>query len=153
MLFRSLRYDTNIRKITTDLIEFNSEVGVNTATNEITITGNSLKTGDKVVYYTNGNTVVGGLVNNQIYYVLKQNPDKIKLSKYFYDTTVGISVTLTSVGVSTHKIALINPPIQLTKGNILNLDLSDYSVSDMDLRLYKDPNFNKEIEKIGRAHV
>jgi hypothetical protein len=140
-----LRYDTILRKITTDKIDFNaSSVGVNTQTNEITITGNKLKTGDKVVYYTNTNTVIGGLTNNNTYYVLKQDPDKIKLSNYLYDTTVGTYVSFTNVGVSTHSIALINPPISLTKGDVLTFDLTD--ASGMDLRLYKDPNFSKEIE-------
>jgi len=140
-----LRYDTALRKITTDKIDFDaSSVGVNTQTNEITITGNKLKTGDKVVYYTNGNTSIGGLTNNNTYYILKENPDKIKLSNYLYDTAVGTCISFTSVGVSNHSIALINPPISLTKGDILTFDLSD--ASDMDLRLYKDPNFAKEIE-------
>ena len=140
-----LRYDTALRKITTDKIDFDaSSVGVNTQTNEITITGNKLKTGDKVVYYTNGNTTIGGLTNNNTYYILKENPDKIKLSNYLYDTTVGTCISFTSVGVSNHSIALINPPISLTKGDILTFDLSD--ASGMDLRLYKDPNFVKEIE-------
>jgi hypothetical protein len=140
-----LRYDTILRKITTDKIDFDaSSVGVNTQTNEITITGNKLKTGDKVVYYTNTNTVIGGLTNNNTYYVLKQDPDKIKLSNYLYDTTVGTFISFTNVGVSTHSIALINPPISLTRGDILNFDLTD--ASGMDLRLYKDPNFAKEIE-------
>jgi hypothetical protein len=140
-----LRYDTILRKITTDKIDFNaSSVGVNTQTNEITITGNKLKTGDKVVYYTNTNTVIGGLTNNNTYYVLKQDPDKIKLSNYLYDTIVGTCVSFTNVGVSTHSIALINPPISLTEGDILTFDLTD--APGMDLRLYKDPNFSKEIE-------
>ena len=140
-----LRYDNILRKITTDLINFDaSSVGVNTQTNEITISNNTLKTGDKVVYYTNGNTSIGGLINNNTYYVLKQYPDKIKLSNYLYDTTVGSCITFTSVGVSTHSISPINPPINLTKGDVLTFDLSD--VPDMDLRLYKDPNFVKEIE-------
>lgn len=138
------RYDKILRKITTDLINFDSSVGVNTQTNEISISGNNLKTGDKVVYYSNGNTSIGGLTNNSVYYVLKQKPDKIKLSKYLYDATVGLCVSFTSVGVSTHSVALINPPINLTKGNILKFDLSD--VPDMDLRLYKDSNFVKEIQ-------
>ena len=139
-----LRYDNILRKITTDLIDFNASVGVNTQTNQITITGNTLKTGDKIVYYTNGNTAVGGLDNNSTYYILKQDPDNIKLSNHLYDTTVGTSISFTSVGLSNHSIALINPPISLTKGDILTFDLSD--VPDADLRLYKDPNFIKEIE-------
>jgi hypothetical protein len=140
-----LRYDTTLRKITTDLIDFDASlVGVNTQTNDITITGNKLKTGDKVVYYTNGNTSIGGLTNNNTYYVLKQDPDKIKLSNHLYDATVGTCITFTSVGVSTHSISLINPPISITRGDILTFDLT--AVPDMDLRLYKDPNFVKEIE-------
>ena len=142
-----LRYDTALRKITTDKIDFDaSSVGVNTQTNEITITGNKLKTGDKVVYYTNTNTVIGGLTNNNTYYVLKQDPDKIKLSNYLYDTTVGTCISFTTVGASNHSIALINPPISLTRGDVLTFDLTDDTVSGMDLRLYKDPNFVKEIE-------
>jgi hypothetical protein len=140
-----LRYDTTLRKITTDKIDFDaSSVGVNTQTNEITITGNKLKTGDKVVYYTNTNTVIGGLTNNNTYYVLKQDPDKIKLSNYLYDTTVGTCISFTNVGASSHSIALINPPISLTRGDVLTFDLTD--ALGMDLRLYKDPNFSKEIE-------
>ena len=140
-----LRYDTTLRKITTDKIDFNaSSVGVNTQTNEITVTGNKLKTGDKVVYYTNTNTVIGGLTNNSTYYVLKQDPNKIKLSNYLYDTTVGTCISFTNVGVSTQSIALINPPISITRGDVLTFDLSD--APGMDLRLYKDPNFAKEIE-------
>lgn len=140
-----LRYDTTLRKITTDKIDFDaSSVGVNTQTNEITITGNKLKTGDKVVYYTNANITIGGLVDNNTYYVLKQDPDRIKLSNYHYDTTVGTCISFTSFGTSNHSIALINPPISLAEGDVLTFDLTD--ASGMDLRLYKDPNFVKEIE-------
>ena len=140
-----LRYDTILRKITTDKIDFDaSSVGVNTQTNEITIIGNKLKTGDKVAYYTNTNTTIGGLVDNNTYYVLKQDPDRIKLSNYHYDTTVGTCISFTSFGTSNHSIALINPPISLTRGDVLTFDLTD--ASGMDLRLYKDPNFSKEIE-------
>lgn len=139
-----LRYDNVLKKITTDLINFDSSVGVNTQKNEITISGNKLKTGDKVVYYTNGNTTIGGLDNNSVYYVLKQDLNKIKLSKYLYDTTVGSCVSFTNVGSSIHSIALINPPINLTKGDVLTFDLNNSQ--DVDLKLYKDSNFIKEIE-------
>ena len=139
-----IRYDKILRKITTDKIDFDSASSVNTQTNEINIVGNTLKTGDKVVYYANGNVEIGGLDDNHTYYVLKQDPDKIKLSNYLYDAKVGTHVSFTGIGVSTHSIALINPAINLTKGNTLTFDLSDSP--DMDLRLYKDPNFVKEIE-------
>lgn len=65
------------------------------------------------------------MTNNNTYYVLKQDPDKIKLSNYLYDTTDGTCISFTNVGVSTHSIALINPPISLTEGDILTFDLTD----------------------------
>jgi hypothetical protein len=141
-----LRYDSILRKITTNKIDFNAEDDVNNQTSEITIVGNNLKTGDKVVYYANGNPDIGGLIDNNTYYILKQHPDKIKLSTYLYDTTVGTCISFTSASVFTHSIALINPPISLTKGDVLTFDLSDNTVSGMDLRLYTDPNFVNEIE-------
>jgi hypothetical protein len=142
-----LRYDKVIRKITTELIDFDPLSGINTLTNEINIPGNNLKTGDKIVYYTNDQTSVGGLSTNAVYYVLKQNPDKIKLSSYQYDANVGIAITLTSVGSGlTHNFALVNPPINILNGNIISFDLTDGSLSNMDLRLYADSNFSKEIE-------
>ena len=91
-----IRYDSVIRKITTELIDFNPISGINTLTNEIEIPGNDLKTGDKVVYYTEGQTSVGGLSTNSVYYVLKQDLNKIKLCNYQYDTNVGVAITLTS---------------------------------------------------------
>lgn len=142
-----IRYDSVIRKITTELIDFNPISGIDTLTSEIEIPGNKLKTGDKIVYYTEGQTSVGGLSTNSVYYVLKQDLNKIKLCNYQYDTSVGIAITLTSVGAgSTHSFALINPPINILKGNILSFDLSDNSLLDMDLKLYKDSNFTQELE-------
>ena len=142
-----LRYDKVIRKITTELINFDPSSGINTLTNEINIPGNNLKTGDKIVYYTNSQTSVGGLSTNAVYYVLKQNPDKIKLSNYHYDANVGTAITLTSVGAGlTHNFALVNPPINILNGNIISFDLTDGSLSNIDLRLYTDSNFSKEIE-------
>jgi hypothetical protein len=140
------RYDSTIRKITTDKIDFDFEDSVDNQKSEITIVGNNLKTGDKVVYYSNGNPDIGGLTNNNTYYILKQHPDKIKLSTYLYDTTVGTHISFTSASVLTHSIALINPPITIIKGDKITFDLSDPTISGLDLRLYKDPNYIKEIE-------
>lgn len=142
-----IRYDKVIRKITTETIDFNPISGVNTLTNEIEIPGNDLKTGDKVVYYTEGQISVGGLSTNSVYYVLKQDLNKIKLCNYQYDASVGIAITLTSVGAgSSHSFALINPPINILRGNIISFDLDDESCSNMDLKLYKDSNFTQDLE-------
>lgn len=141
----SLRYDPIIRKITTELIEFNSSTGVNTITSEILLENNNFSTGDKIVYYNNGNNSIGGLVNNKEYYVIKHNSNKIKLSNYYSSSLVGDYIILSSVGVGTHSFALINPPINVAKGNVLSFNLEN--TIQMDLRLYEDLEFTKELER------
>jgi len=139
------RYDAKNKKITTDLIGITTDLVSIGSSSNINIVNNSLKTGDKVIYYSGG-SAIGGLVDKSIYYILKQNPDKIQLSKYAYDASVGISISFTSVGVGTHNIALINPPISFSKGNIITFDISDYSLTDMKLEFYRDQNFQKKFE-------
>ena len=141
-----LRYDTNIRKITTEVKSFNTSVAISTETSEIYLPGNNYVTGDKIVYYNDGNTTIGGLQTNETYYIIKQKPDYIKLSNYYDSSKSGVSISLTSQGSGVQSIALVNPPLASTKGNIIEFDLSDSSLSGMDLKLYKDGNILIEVE-------
>jgi len=143
----TFRYDPIIRKITTEKIAFDSSTGINTSNSTVNIPNNSFVTGDKVVYYSDGNSPVGGLSDNLIYFILKENPDNISLCNFGYDANVGIStVLLTSSGVGTHYFAKINPQINATQGNTINFDTSDSSLNNMQLVLYSDRNFTKELE-------
>jgi hypothetical protein len=66
--------------------QFNSNTNVtaNTANNSnnfIAITAHPFANGDSVLYYTAaGNTVIGGLSNNEIYYVIEANTNTFKLT-------------------------------------------------------------------------
>lgn len=154
----TIRYDSNIRKLTTGLINFDANIGVNTVSSEISIPNNKLKTGDKVVYYTNSNTEIGGLTNNKIYFVLKENYDSIKLCEYQSDINKRNYVSLSSVGVGTQSISLINPPLSIVKGNILEFSL-DKSLTNIDgslnfdFKIYKDRNFQQEIESFSYSGI
>jgi hypothetical protein len=141
-----LRYDTSIRKITTELKTFDTAVAISTSTSEIYLPGNNYSTGDKIVYYNSGNTSIGGLINNQTYYIIKQKPDYIKLSEFYVTAKSGLNIPFTTTGTGVQSIALINPPLQATKGNYIEFDLSDSSLSGMDLKLYKDGNILIEVE-------
>jgi hypothetical protein len=140
------RYDPIIRKITTELIDIDSSL-VSITTNEIVANTESLKTGDKVVYYSNGNSAIGGLQNNEVYFVVLSNPGKIKLSNYYTDALDGITIDLTSISSGIHSIAKINPKLDVTKGNYVEFDLSDSSLTGLTLRLYKDFTFKNELEE------
>jgi hypothetical protein len=139
----SLRYDLELRKITTEIKIFDT---VLTDSSEIIIPNNNLKTGDKIVYYDEGNTTIGGLTNNKTYYIIKNHPDRFSLADTQYDSIVGNSITFSSAGTGTQSIALINPPIEFTNNNTIIFDLSDPSLTGMDLRLFRDVEFSKELE-------
>jgi hypothetical protein len=143
----AFRYDENLRKITSPFINFDStNNGVDLNTSEIEITDNELNTGDKVVYYSNGNNPIGGLQDNEKYFILRLNPDKIKLCKYEYDTKIGNYIQLTSVSIGNHSLSLINPEITVTKGNQIVFNLTDFTLNNFKLILYRDKNFTRELE-------
>ena len=139
----SLRYDLELRKVTTSLKTFDT---VLTDSSEIVIPNSNLKTGDKIVYYDEGNTPIGGLTNNKVYYVIKNHPDRFNLANTQYDSIVGNSIVFSSAGTGTQSIALINPPVEFTNNNIIVFDLSDPSLSGMDLKLFRDLEFSKQLE-------
>lgn len=141
-----LRYDTKLRKTTSELIEFDGLVAVGTTESELYLPGIELNTGDKVVYYDGGFPTIGGLVDNNTYYVIKEKKDYIQLAEFYINATSGIAINLTSTSSGDHGIALVNPPLKSTKGNLIKFNLSDTSLSGMDLLLYKDDKFLVEIE-------
>ena len=136
-----LNYNSTIRKITTLPLTFNASTQVDTASSTIYISDDSLQTGDKVVYTNSGNPSIGGLVNNESYFVLRENPNTIKLTQYFDDISKNNYVKLTSTGTGTHSIAKINPLIYLTKGNVFK-----FVGIGSDIKLYKDSEFLYELE-------
>ena len=139
----SLTYDLNLRKIVTNILSFPTSA-VNFTTSEIEIESDLLKTGQKIVYYSTG--LLSDLVNNETYYVIKTSANKIRLANSYYDALEGNYVSIYSSSVGINKIGFINPPIKLTKGSSIKFDLSDPSLSEMDLKFYKDINFIKELE-------
>ena len=143
------RYDPIIRKITTELTYFDSFEDVDVNSSEIYIPNNKLNLGDKVVYYANesGNQEIGNLIDNETYYVIPTTPDKFQLALYYSDALQGNNVIFSSEGSGVHKFALINPPISVLNGNDVEFDLTDPSLSDMRLKLYKDDNFIVELDE------
>lgn len=147
-----LRYDTNLRKVTTEIDDFDVNVAVSATTSEFYLPNNTYETGDKIVYYNKADdttdvyTDIGGLVDGSIYYIIKEKRDYIKLALTNKDALVGSSINITSQGTGVKGFALINPPLYSTKGNKIRFDLSDDSLSGMDLMIYKDSKLLIELE-------
>ena len=136
-------YKSEIDNIVVNPIGFNS-TGINTTTNEITITDHELVTGDKVLYEDNG--------YNE-YFVYKINRNRINLCETLIDSQQNppTVVSFASTGSSSQTISLINPQLQPIKNNNLVFDLSDSSLVNYSLRLYQDKEFNNEFVSTGSS--
>ena len=134
-------YKSEIDNIVVNPIGFNS-TGINTITNEITITNHELVTGNKVLYEDNG--------YNE-YFVYKINRNRINLCETFIDSQQNppTVVSFASTGGSSQTISSINPQLQPIKNNNLVFDLSDSSLVDYSLKLYQDKEFNNEFVSTG----
>lgn len=125
-----VKYNSENRRLVINPIGISS-VGIDTVTNSINLESHGLNTGDKVVYTST--SPASGLIPNNIYYVIKVNEDKFKLTNSYYQTQIDFPtyVSIASTGVF-HEFSKVNPQIKVTKGNIINFDLSDSSLADID---------------------
>ena len=118
-----------------------SGIGIGTDASTITITNHGFETGDSVLYEVSG-APIGGLENNEIYYVIKISNSIIRLATSYKNATKFPYeyITLFTVG-SVGTLSKINPKLNLYKGNILRIDVSDSSLSGYELKFYHDQDF------------
>ncbi len=151
----SLRYDPVLAKLTTSKVGFTYTSFTDDLT-QINIGNQDLQSGDKVVYYDNGNTITG-LTNNETYFVLREDVDYIKLCKYKSDVIdsnpVSISTVSTSSANNLSYIAKINPALNYTTGNTITFDVSDPSLQDMRLDFFEDITFNQRLDVNGDSDI
>ena len=129
-----------------------SSLGVNSSTNEITITSHKLNTGDKIYY--DADDIISGLETGS-YYVYKVNSDIIKLSETLINSTNNppTVVSFASTGGESQNISRINPRIESIKNNNLVFDLSDSSLSGYSFKVFYDQDYNNEFVSTGSTSV
>jgi len=125
-----VKYNSYNRRLVIDPVGVSS-IGINTVTSTITLESHGLKTGDKVIYSSSNPSF--GLTPEKIYYIVKVDDDKFKLANSYYQTQIDkpTYVSIASTGVF-HEFSKVNPQIKVTKGNVINFDLSDSSLADID---------------------
>jgi len=140
-----LRYNENIRKLVVNPTSFtDSAIGIGTTVSKITISDHEFETGDLIVY--NSTTPATPLIDNGVYYVVKDSRDTIRLAENAYDLSVfpynyiGIGTT----GGTNHQISKINPKLSLYKNNTIEFLTSDSSLDDFSLEFYEDQNFKSK---------
>jgi len=85
--------------LSADPIQDIAIASVDTATDTITVSAHTFKTGDKV-RYTHTGTVIGGLVNIKNYFIIKVSATEFKLAETYDLATAGTAINLTSTGTN-----------------------------------------------------
>ena len=140
-----LRYNENIRKLVVNPLSFaDTAIGIGNTLSKITINNHDFETGDLVVY--NSPSPATPLVDNEVYYVVKDSRDSIRLAENSYDLSVFPYnyIVITGVGGVSHQISKINPKLSLYKNNTIQFLTSDSSLNDFDLEFYEDKNFQSK---------
>ena len=139
-----------------------TDLGIVPTLSTIKIDNHGLETGDGVVYDVGiGLTPAGGLEINKIYYAIKITDDTIKLAETYKKATnsnyESIGITTSGIDTINHTLSKVNPKIEITKGNKLEIDVSDFKIDNeqtLDINFYNSNNFKNKIgsdfiEKVG----
>jgi len=154
-----LKYSDYSRRVLVDPLNFVSS-GVNTTTNEITLTSHGMKSGDKILHTATAPSI--GLSNDKIYYVNRVDQNRIKLSNTYFNSTQEKPVVVGISSASSGTISPINPPVKLYKNSTVTFDLSDPSLGFVvqsksypafELNFYRDKDFKVIWEKSDNSKV
>ena len=146
-----VQYDDATRRTFINPINFGASA-VDIVKDQIVIPNHGYKTGDKVLYKSSN--PANPLFNSFTYFIVKVDKNTIKLSETDFKSKKLIPncISLTSTG-SDHTIALINPPLSLTRGYKVGFAVSDSSLSQVvsgkrtqvfDFELFRDSNFTHQ---------
>lgn len=84
-----------------ETLTINAATKVNNTTHAINYIGHALLTGDSVLYSNGGGTSIGGLTNNNTYYVIRVDADNFKLATSLSNAQIGSAVSITTgIGAS-----------------------------------------------------
>ena len=149
----TVKYNDKHRRLVINPVSFISSK-VNITNNTINIPNHGYYTGQKIIY--SSNTPIGGLLDNQIYYIVRFDKDRIKLSSSYYNSTKTIPEIIDFTSASFGTISLVNPELNVIPNQVVRFDLSDSSLSYIkdqnsypafDFKLYFDPSFSEEFKK------
>jgi len=119
-----VKYSDFYRRIIIDEVDFDSS-RVNVDLDTIRIDSHGFLNGQKVIYTSTSPS--SGLVNNEIYYIIVYDKNRIRLSSSKYDSSIKKHINIETPSFGT--LSPINPPINVIKNSKIIFDLSDPSLS------------------------
>jgi len=108
-----------------------SSADVNAVSDVITITNHPFETGQAVKYTTGGGTTIGGLTNNETYYVIKLNVNSIKVALTEAEANAGTGINLTTgMTGSSHVFTSVTNWGSVAQNTVFNkVDANDHELS------------------------
>ena len=155
-----VQYNDYNRRIVFDRKKFEPS-GITTTTNNINVSDHKFISGDKVIYSTTG-TAPSGMVDQEMYYIIRIDSNNVKLASSKVNSlgSAPEPIEINGFGSGEHFLSLINPVIEVVKGNTVSFATTDSSLSIVssgstfsafDLKFYTDPNFNNEFKSTGSS--
>ena len=149
-----LKYNSAVNKLIVNPVTFSpAAVGVGDTVSTITIANHDFKTGDAVIYLGSDPTdLIDPLVNNSVYHVIRIDDNTIRLADSFYSSKKAFpyqNIKFTDNGAGTHELSKINPPLEIIKGNKIEFNVSDSSLSGYTLNFYTDNKFKSRFNSVG----
>jgi len=121
-----VKYDDYNRRMVINPKSFISS-DVNLSDNTITINNHGYFNGQKIIY--TASSVIGGLQNEGIYFVVYVDDNKFKLAETYYASTKKIPDVVNFTSSNSGTISEINPPLSLIRNESVIFDVSDSSLS------------------------
>ena len=121
-----VKYNDSYRRIIVGEVSFDS-ADVDIDLDTIRIEYHGFVDGQKVIYNSNSPSI--GLSDNQIYYIVVYDKNRIRLSSSKYDSTKKDKNYINIQSTSSGTLSPINPPIKVVKNSKLIFDLSDASLT------------------------
>ena len=123
----TLKYNDFSRRLLVNPKAFNAS-GVNTSTNTFTLTNHGFVTGQKVLY-TADTSIIEGLQDNGVYYIVRDDENNFKLSDTHYNSTLAKPSIVGVASTASGNINPINPQLKFYKDSTASFNLSDSSLS------------------------
>ena len=148
-----VKYNDANRRMIINPRDFSSS-DVSITNNTIRIPDHKFVTGQKVIHSSASPS--GGLLHDEIYYVVYEDKNRFKLSKTKYNSELLTPLVVDITSAQSGTISPINPPIDVTRNNQIIFDLRDPSLaynvsfgstSAFEFKLYKDENYQDEFLK------
>ena len=148
----TVRYNDSNRRILINPRDFVAG-NITLADNTITINSHGFSDGDKVIH--TATTSSGGLVNDNIYFIIRVDNNTIRLAKTFFEATSKNQININITSASSGTLSLVNPEIKVYRNQPVVFDVSHSSLSftknstaysAFDLNFYTDSNFRNSFE-------